>query len=221
MFLYKSLTVLAAVLIFFTFTNCQDVHSQPEWNIKVSSLVVDNCPASGCSCLTGGPPHHGTCRAVGVMHISEGNYGDVSLAGQNFGMTVQFTSMDDIHYMSYYIDENASPEVKKALRELLSNAPFGIIGDGYEIKETAIKYSNEKGGIATFALGDYGNMTLTPMLGGDGKTQMSVVNPTYPFPAKEIFLSSAKGHYEDYGKEINLTDNSGEVGEFELSGGGK
>ena len=56
--------------------------------------------------------------------------------------------------------------------------------------------------------------------GGDGKTQMSVVNPTYPFPAAEIFLSSAKGHYDDYGKELNLTDNSGEVGEFELSGGG-
>ncbi len=59
------------------------------------------------------------------------------------------------------------------------------------------------------------------MLGGDGKTQMSVVNPTYPFPAKEIFLSSAKGHYEDYGKELTLTDHSGEVGEFELSGGGE
>ncbi len=153
---YKSLMVLAAVIIMFTITNCQDVKSQPKWNIKVASLVVDNCPASACACLTGGAPHHGTCRAVGVMHITEGNYGDVSLTGQNFGMTVQFTSMDDIHYMSYYIDENASPEVKKALREMLSNAPFGVIGEGFEIKETSIKYSNERGGIATFSLGEYG-----------------------------------------------------------------
>jgi len=217
----KSLTVFAAILFLFVFTNFQNAQTQPEWEIKVSSLVADNCPASGCSCLTGGLPHHGTCRAVGVMQITEGNYGKTSLDGQNFGFTEEFESADNIHYLSFYIDENAAPEVKNALRELLSNPPFGIIGEGFEIKETSLKFNSEKGKVATFSLGEFGEMTLTPMIGGDGKTQMSVINPTYPFPVKEIFLSSAEGYYKDYEKELKLENNSGEVGEFTLNGGGK
>lgn len=217
----QRLVVLTAVLSLFAFALSLNAQNQPKWEIQVSSLVADNCPASGCSCLTGGLPHHGTCRAVGVMQITEGHYGNVSLDGQNFGFTEEFTSADNIHYLSFYIDENASPEVKNALRELLSNPPFGIIGEGFEIKETSLKFKVETGKVASFSLGDFGEMTLTPMIGGDGKTQMSVINPTYPFPVKEIFLSSAKGYYKDYGKELKLENNSGEVGEFTLNGGGK
>ncbi|MFQ5583949.1 MAG: DUF1326 domain-containing protein [Calditrichia bacterium] len=156
-----------------------------------------------------------------MTQITGGHYGNVSLDGQNFGFTEEFTSADNIHYLSFYIDENASPEVKNALRELLSNPPFGIIGKGFEIKETSLNFKLEKGKVASFSLGDFGEMTLTPMIGGDGKTQMSVINPTYPFPVKEIFLSSAKGYYKDYGKELKLENNSGEVGKFTLSGGAK
>jgi len=217
----KCLTVLATILFLFTFTDCQNAQNQPEWEIKVSSLGADNCSASGCSCLLGGAPQHGMCRAVSVMQITEGNYGDVSLTGQNFGMTIEFTSMEDIHYLAYYIDESASTEVKNALRDLLANPPFGVIGEGFGIKETSIKFSSEKGQTASFSLGDFGEMTFTPMIGGDGKTQLSIINPTYPYPVKEMFLSSAKGNYKDYGKELKLTNHSGEIGEFTLKGGGK
>ena len=216
----KMLTLLAAFLIVLSFINCETGQAQTNWEISVKSLVVDNCPASGCSCLLGGAPHHNVCRAVGVMQITGGNYGDVSLTGQNFGLTLELTS-EDIHYLAYYIDESASTEVKNALRDLLSNPPFGVIGEGFEIKETSIKFSSEKGQTASFSLGDFGEMTLTPMIGGDGKTQMSIINPTYPYPIKEIFLSSAQGNYEDYGKELELTNHSGEVGEFTLKGGGE
>ena len=64
-------------------------------------------------------------------------------------------------------------------------------------------------------------MTLTPMIGGDGKSQMKIVNPTYTFPAKEVYLSSAKGEYSDYGRELILEHHSGEVSVFTLSGGGE
>lgn len=216
----KCLTVLVAILFLFTFTDCQNAQNQPNWEISVKFLIADNCPASGCSCLLGGGPHHDMCRAVGVMQITEGNYGDVSLTGQNFGLINEFTS-EDTNCLSWYIDEGASTEVKNALGDLLSNPPFGIIGEGFEIKETSMKFISEKGQTASFSLGEFGEMTLTPMIGGDGKTQMSIINPTYPFPVKEIFLSSAKGYFKDYGKELKLTDHSGEVGEFTLKGGGR
>ncbi len=216
----KMLTILAAFLMVFSFTNCETGQAQPNWEITVKLLVADNCPASGCSCLLGGAPHHDMCRAVGVMQITEGKYGDVSLTGQNFGLTIEFSS-EGMHYQAFYIDESASTEVKNALRDLLSNPPFGVIGEGFGIKETSMKFSSEKGQTASFTLGEFGEMTLTPMIGGDGKTQMSIINPTYPFPVKEIFLSSAKGNYMDYGKELKLTNHSGEVGEFTLKGGGE
>ena len=220
MFFNKCLTVLVAILFLFTFTDCQNAQNQPEWEISVKFLIADNCPASGCSCLLGGGPHHDMCRAVGVMQITEGNYGDVSLTGQNFGITNEFTS-EETHYLAWYIDESASTEVKNVLRDLLSNPPFGVIGEGFEIKEASMKFNSEKGQTASFSIGEFGEMTFTPMIGGDGKTQMSIINPTYPFPVKEIFLSSAKGNYEDYGKELKLTDHSGEIGEFTLKGGGR
>ena len=216
----KCLTVLVAILFLFTFTDCQNAQNQPNWEISVKFLIADNCPASGCSCLLGGGPHHDMCRAVGVMQITEGNYGDVSLTGQNFGLINEFTS-EATNCLSWYVDGGASTEVKNALRDLLSNPPFGIIGEGFEIKETSMKFISEKGQTASFSLGEFGEMTLTPMIGGDGKTQMSIINPTYPFPVKEIFLSSAKGYFKDYGKELKLTDHSGEVGAFTLKGGGR
>jgi hypothetical protein len=220
MFFNKFIKVFIVVVFLISIGYGQTTQNQPEWEIKVKSLVADNCPATGCTCLMGGPPHHGVCKAVGVMQITEGHYGNVKLDGQNFGITTKFTSLSDMEYLSYYIDKNSPPEVKKALLELLSNSPFGIIGEGFEIKETSLKFSMKEGKAATFSLGEYGEMTLTPMMGGDGKTEMSVTNPTYPFPVKEIFLSSAKGYYNDYGTELKLENNSGEVGEFVLKGGG-
>jgi hypothetical protein len=167
-----------------------------------------------------GGPHHEYCHAVGVLHITEGNYGNVSLSGQSVALTTEFTSEATTH-MAFYIDENASGEVKEALRALFSSKPFGVVGDGFSIKETPITFSYEEGKESSFSIGEYGSMTLTPMIGGDGKSQMKIVNPTYPFPIKEVYLSSAKGRYSDYGKELVLEHNSGEVSEFIMAGGGK
>ncbi len=214
------LSAFAAMFIVLNFASAQTPEEQPSWKMSARFLVADNCPASGCSCLQAGAPYHGFCRAVGVMEISDGHYGDVSLNGQHVGMTMEF-STGGTHYMAYYIDESASREVKKALRALLSAPPFGIVGEGFTIKETSVNADYVEGKQSSFSLGKYGMMTLTPMLGGDGKSQMKIVNPTYPFPVKEVYLNSAKGNYSDYGKELVLDGNSGEVSEFTLTGGGQ
>ncbi|MGB6648359.1 MAG: DUF1326 domain-containing protein [Bacteroidota bacterium] len=210
--------VVLAFVAFFALQSC--AAEQPAWQITARALVTDNCPASACSCLMGGGPHHEYCRAVGVLHITDGNYGDVSLSGQNVALTTEFTS-EATTYMAFYIDEAASDEVKEALRALLSAKPFGVVGDGFSIKETSIAFAYEEGKESSFSIGDLGTMTLTPMIGGDGKSQMKIVNPTYTFPAKEVYLSSAKGKYSDYGRELTLEHHSGEVSVFTLSGGGE
>lgn len=204
-----------SVLSISVFAQTQD---SPKWHIKAASLFVDNCPMTACPCLLGGMPYQGVCRGIGVMKITEGNYNGVTLDGQLIGMYVEFHDMSKPDGMGYYIDQNADPKVKKALNELLSAAPFGLMGEGYTIKETTIKSDFKSGMESSFSIGDFASLTLTPLTNGDGKSQMSIKNPVDPFGAKEIFLNNGKGFYKDYGQDLTYNDNSGEVEEFELSG---
>ncbi|HVO73246.1 MAG TPA: DUF1326 domain-containing protein [Ignavibacteriaceae bacterium] len=208
-----------ALLIIFTAlaVYAQTDQNHPKWHIKVNSLAVDNCPMTACSCLLGGMPYYHECHAVGIMEITEGNYGSVSLNGQLVGLIVDFHSMDKLDDMGFYIDKSASPEVKKALKEFLSDKPFGLVGEGYEIKEADLKLDYKSGQESSFSIGDAARMTLTPLMGGDGKSQISIKNPVDPFGTKEVFLNNGKGFYKDYGKNLTYQDNSGEIGQFELS----
>lgn len=199
--------------------NAQNDQSQTKWHIKAHSMTVDNCPMTACPCLLGGAPYHKECRAIGVMEIEDGNYGDVSLKGQIVGFFVDFHDMMKPDGMGYYIDKGASPEVKKALTELLSNKPFGLAGKEFKIKETTLKSEYKSGQESSFSIGDIASLTLTPLMGGDGKSQMSIQNPVDPFGAKEVFLNNGKGFYKDYGNNLEYKDNSGEVESFELSSG--
>ncbi|MGB6031583.1 MAG: DUF1326 domain-containing protein, partial [Bacteroidota bacterium] len=167
--------VLLAFVAILALQSC--TAEQPSWQITAQFVAADNCPASACSCLMGGGPHHEYCYAVGVLHITEGNYGNVSLSGQNVALTTEFTS-EATTYMAFYIDENASGEVKEALRALFSSKPFGVVGEGFSIKETSISLDYADGKESSFSIGEYGSITLIPMIGGDGKSQMKIVNPT-------------------------------------------
>jgi len=109
---------------------------QAMWEIKARFLVVDNCPAGGCPCLLGGQPDNKYCRALGVLQITDGSYEDVSLSGQKIGMIVEYTS-EGTRYLAYYIDENASDNLKEVLRSLLSSAPFGVVGEGCRVGKGA------------------------------------------------------------------------------------
>ncbi len=69
-------------------------------------------------------------------------------------------------------------------------------------------------------LGDMGDIAILPVTGNDKSSPQKIENPVYPFPAKEIILGSATGKFSDHGKDIDLENNSGEIAEIELSGGG-
>lgn len=193
------------------------VDAQTKWQIKAHSISVDNCPMTACPCLLGGKPYYGVCHAVGIIEIENGNYGDVSLNGQIIGFITDFHNMDQVDDMGFYIDKNASPEVKKALKELLTSKPFGLVGKGYKIKETTLKTNYKAAEESSFSIGDIAQLTLTPLLGGDGKSQLSIKNPMDPFGSKEVFLNNGKGYFKDYGKNLKYKDNSGEIEYIELS----
>lgn len=206
--------VLLVLVFMFSFLS---LYAQPKWHIKAHSMSVDNCPMTACPCLLGGAPYNGECRTAGMIEIEKGNYGSVTLDGQLVGFFVYFKDMMKPEGMGYYIDKNASPEVKKALTELLSNQPFGLAGEGYSVKEADLKAYYHPGKASSFVIGDLAKLTLSPLVGGDGKTQVSINNPVDPFGAKVVYLNNGKGFFKDYGNNLEYNDNSGEVEEFELS----
>ncbi|MFQ6115481.1 MAG: DUF1326 domain-containing protein [bacterium] len=195
---------------------------EPAWNMKTEMVVVDNCPAA-CPCLFGQEPHHGYCRFVGAVHIVEGNYKGTPLDGVNWAFFSEFTGKStepQFRYSAYYIDSTASEAQQSALREILSEAPFSTMGEQLGIKVTSVmieKPTTEKNEY-TLTLGDLGEFSVVLVYGNDPETPQKVLNPVYPFPAKEIIIGLTNGKFSDHGRDLNLENSGAEISEFTLSG---
>ncbi len=195
---------------------------QAAWNMKTEMVIVDNCPAA-CPCLFGLEPHHGYCRFIGAVHIVEGNHKGTSLNGVNWAMLGEFTGKStepQFKYSAYYIDSNATEAQKSALREILTGPPFSTLGEQLGIKEAEIKIEkptaeNDK---YTLSLGDLGEFSVALVYGNDPDTPQKVLNPVYPFPAKEIIIGLTTGQFSDHGRDLSLENSGAEISEFTLSG---
>ncbi len=198
--------------------------SMPAWNMKGDLVITDTCGIN-CPCLFGLDPHHGHCRFLGGMKINEGSYGDTSLEGVTWGVLGEFTGSGEnlnFIYTGYYIDDNASEEQQEALRSILSGAPFSQLGEqlGIKVVDVNVVVPDTATGEYRLTLGDMGDIAVLPVTGNDKSSPQKLENPVYPFPAKEIIIGSATGKFSDHGKDIALENNSGEISEIELSGGG-
>jgi len=196
----------------------------PVWRMKGNLVITDTCGIN-CPCLFGLDPHHGHCMFLGGMKINDGSYGDMSLKGVTWGVLGEFTGSGEnlkFIYTGYYIDDNASDGQQEALRNILSGAPFSGLGEqlGIKVVDVNVVVPDTATGEYRLTLGDMGDMVVLPVTGNDKSTPQKVQNPVYPFPAKEIIIGSATGKFNDHGKDINLENNSGEISEIELTGGG-
>lgn len=206
------------------FSQEEATESVPAWRMKGNLVITDNCGIN-CPCLFGFDPEHGHCRALGVMKVAEGSYGEVSLAGVSWGFLTEFTGARENQkwiYAGYYIDDDASKEQEEALRSILAGPPFSGLGEqlGVKVVNVNLVVPDMATGEYKMTLGDMGDMVVMPVTGNDKESPQKVLNPVYPFPAKEIILGSATGKFSDHGKDMNLENNSGEISEIELTGGG-
>jgi hypothetical protein len=219
--------VIAVILFAFStsvFSEEESNSNVPAWNMKGDLVITDTCGIN-CPCLFGFDPDHGHCRFLGGMKINKGTYGDTSLDGITWGVLGEFTGSREtlkFIYTGYYIDDNASDEQQEALRSILSGAPFSQLGEqlGIKVVNVDVVVPDTATGEYRLTLGEMGDITVLPVTGNDKSSPQIVENPVYPFPAKEIILGSATGKFSDHGKDINLENNSGEISEIVLSGGG-
>src|SRR5687768_4580034 len=61
----------------------------PAWSIRGHVVLACNCDY-GCPCNFNGLPTTGKCEGNWNWHIEEGSWGDVPLAGLNFGVAVNW-----------------------------------------------------------------------------------------------------------------------------------
>jgi hypothetical protein len=213
-----ALTGAAALDLF-----AQERPTGQKYKLEAVMLIVDNCNVI-CPCLFGNAPTHGHCRNVSTVELKGGELGGVSLAGAKWAMLGEFSGETrkgpTWGYHAFYIDSEAAPEQKAALRAILGAPPFSQLGDMLGIEEVPIEFVHPADplGAWTARIGDKGAFTAQPIAGNDRKSPQAVENPVYPFPAKKIVLASAAGRFEDHGKELQLDANSGEISEWSLEG---
>ncbi len=111
----------------------------PKWRMKSDYVETCNCDY-GCPCNFNGFPTYGSCRALVLYHIREGNYGNERL--DNLDVISAGSWPKAIHEgngtMQLFISKEASPGQRAALLDIFSGKAKG---EGpFAIFATTLKY---------------------------------------------------------------------------------
>ena len=110
----------------------------PEWHLKADYVETCNCDF-GCPCNFNGFPTSGSCRALVLYHIRDGQYGNVSLNGVDVVFAASWPKA--IHEgngtTQLFVSEKASPEQRDAVIQIFSgnakgDGPFAIFAPTFK-----------------------------------------------------------------------------------------
>lgn len=101
----------------------------PKWHVEGDWFDVCKCNVP-CPCTFAQAPSYGDCEGVLAYHISEGHYGDVSLAGLNLLGLGQFEGNiwggETKATMGLFMDERADQRQREALQMIWSGQAGGF-----------------------------------------------------------------------------------------------
>lgn len=199
----------------------------PSWSIEGQSATVDSCGIA-CPCILGEAPTHGHCNFAGIMHITKGRYGQVDLSDTNLAVAGQFghshqTGGKDPNFVAYYIDANAKPEQREAIKQMLKEGIFAAQGTPLEVKELPITLTGwenfaQVGKTLGGTVGEVMKIEVTPVGGGTHSDKPLVIENT----AEPLFYWTALGKasnsfYRGAGQDNKFEGTSGETHKFALS----
>lgn len=92
-----------------------------DWRLKGEWVKNCNC-AFGCPCDFNARPTQGHCEGVVAMNVAKGHFGDISLDGLKFAVTVHFPgALHEGHgTVQPIIDARATPAQRDALLQIMS-----------------------------------------------------------------------------------------------------
>jgi hypothetical protein len=98
----------------------------PKWRIEGHVIVSCNCDY-GCPCNFNALPTKGKCEGGWTWHLTEGNFGEVSLDGLHFSLEVNWPAA--IHEGNgealFLVDERASAQQRPAIETLVGGTAGG------------------------------------------------------------------------------------------------
>jgi Flp pilus assembly protein TadD len=94
----------------------EQVPLSEEWHMQGEGLVCCPCKVP-CPCRSNAPPTYGHCENAGLIHVRQGHYGKVSLAGLSF-VTLNGTMSRTSAPSAVYVDHSATDAQIIALERL-------------------------------------------------------------------------------------------------------
>ena len=184
-----------------------------KWNINGDYVLGCNCDF-GCPCNFNARPTPGFCQGSIGFQVSDGTYGEVDLAGQKVMLTAKWPGA--IHEgngaASIYIDEDASPEQRDALSNIVTGeaggAPFSIFASTFSHVSGPhfVKVDMKLDGANTeIEVGDRLKMTFQPIRNPVSKVEAypKVILPQ-GFVFKEGDQYALKEYWVDDGPELSF-----------------
>ena len=106
------------------------VHPPPQTDWHMEGNYIKNCSCDpGCPCDFNSDPTHHHCEGVFGMEVTDGQYGDVSLAGSKWAAVVHWPG--PLHEgrgtAQPFVDASSSPEQRDALLAILSGRAGGTL----------------------------------------------------------------------------------------------
>jgi hypothetical protein len=167
----------------------------------VTGLYTETCACSvPCKCdLTGEVPS--SCIGVGAFKLTAGNFAGADLSG----VSIAYAGKPG-EWIRIYID--APDLTHRAAAEKLARAAFAPWGTMEAIKDAKIDIAGTYGAYTvTVDGGKIMKYTSAPVLGGDGKTALSIGNVLNPLTS--VFLqgkSTEPTVYRDDSRSIELSE---------------
>ncbi|HEX5500053.1 MAG TPA: DUF1326 domain-containing protein [Thermomicrobiales bacterium] len=155
-----------------------------------------------CPCWVGEDPDKGTCQAVQAYRIDHGTIDGVDVAG----LTV--AEMDDIPGNmlqgnirgAFFIDERATPEQERVLRDAWSGALGGPLADIAALygeiawRRAPITFTVEEGK-GTLAIGSVAEAVLEPFRGPNGEPTTLNDSIVSTIPGSPAFVGKASRYW--------------------------
>jgi hypothetical protein len=168
---------------------------------KVAGVYTETCACSvPCKCeLTGEVPS--SCIGVGAFKLTAGNFAGADLSG----VSIAYAGKPG-EWIRIYID--APDQAHRATAEKLARAAFAAWGTFEAVKDAKVAIAGMDGAYTvTVDDGKIMKYSAAPVLGGDGKTALSIGNVFNPLTS--VFLQGKSTEltvYHDDNRSIELPE---------------
>ena len=164
------------------------------WSLKGAGVVCCPCRVP-CPCRQNGPPSYGHCEATLYLHIEEGRYRAIDLAGLRMVDSGGACSMTYHTLSALYFDGAASPEKRSAMLKLIASMFFGGVAEFSNVRLTRFDVSEIGGRIFRISIPRIVSMEVDRNWGQQ--------NPPFPWVAAVDHFSNALQYAENIQYKIH------------------